>query len=110
MSDRGLREIVAAQTRLSDIDGQAGRLWYVGYDINDLAGRTSYEEVVHLLESGERRQELRRCRDDVLVRRAGVLSGEECRAPETGEHVATVRLRPHDRVLRREFDVVPPAT
>ena len=49
MSDRGLREIVAAQTRLSDIDGQAGRLWYVGYDIHDLAGRTSYEEVVHLL-------------------------------------------------------------
>jgi citrate synthase len=49
VTDRGLREIVAAQTRLSDIDGQAGRLWYVGYDINDLAGRTSYEEIVHLL-------------------------------------------------------------
>jgi citrate synthase len=49
VTDRGLREIVAAQTRLSDIDGQAGKLWYVGYDINDLAGRTSYEEVVHLL-------------------------------------------------------------
>jgi citrate synthase len=47
--DKGLREVVAAQTRLSDIDGQAGRLWYVGYDIHDLAGRTSYEEVVHLL-------------------------------------------------------------
>jgi 2-methylcitrate synthase len=49
VSDRGLREIVAAKTSLSDIDGQAGRLWYVGYDIHDLAGRTSYEEVVHLL-------------------------------------------------------------
>ncbi len=49
VTDRGLREIVAAQTRLSDIDGRAGRLWYVGYDIHDLAGRTSYEEVVHLL-------------------------------------------------------------
>jgi citrate synthase len=47
--DKGLREVVAAQTRLSDIDGQAGRLWYVGYDIHDLAGRASYEEVVHLL-------------------------------------------------------------
>ncbi len=47
--DKGLREIVAAQTRLSDIDGQEGRLWYVGYDIADLAGRTSFEEVVHLL-------------------------------------------------------------
>jgi citrate synthase len=49
VTDRGLREIVAAETHLSDIDGQAGRLWYVGYDIHDLAGRTSYEEVVHLL-------------------------------------------------------------
>jgi citrate synthase len=49
LADKGLREVVAAQTRLSDIDGQAGRLWYVGYDIQDLAGRTSYEEVVHLL-------------------------------------------------------------
>ncbi len=49
MADRGLREVVAAETKLSDIDGQAGRLWYVGYDIHDLAGRTSYEEVVHLL-------------------------------------------------------------
>ena len=49
MADKGLREVVAAQTKLSDIDGPAGRLWYVGYDIRDLAGRTSYEEVVHLL-------------------------------------------------------------
>jgi len=49
VADKGLREVVAAQTKLSDIDGRAGRLWYVGYDIRDLAGRTSYEEVVHLL-------------------------------------------------------------
>jgi citrate synthase len=49
VTEKGLREIVAAQTSLSDIDGQAGRLWYVGYDIHDLAGRASYEEVVHLL-------------------------------------------------------------
>ena len=49
MTDRGLREIVAADTCVSDIDGQAGRLWYAGYDIHDLAGRTTYEEIVHLL-------------------------------------------------------------
>jgi citrate synthase len=49
VTDKGLREIVAAETRVSDIDGQEGRLWYVGYDIGDLAGRTSFEEVVHLL-------------------------------------------------------------
>jgi citrate synthase len=49
VTEKGLRETVAAQTSLSDIDGQAGRLWYVGYDIHDLAGRISFEEVVFLL-------------------------------------------------------------
>ncbi|HZD79766.1 MAG TPA: citrate/2-methylcitrate synthase [Actinomycetota bacterium] len=49
MTEKGLREIVAAQTRLSDIDGEAGRLWYVGYAIEDLAANASYEETVHLL-------------------------------------------------------------
>ena len=49
MTEKGLRETVAADTRLSDIDGQAGRLWYVGYTIEDLAEHASYEEVVYLL-------------------------------------------------------------
>jgi len=49
VTDKGLREIAAAQTSLSDIDGQTGRLWYVGYDIHDLAGKISFEEVVYLL-------------------------------------------------------------
>jgi citrate synthase len=51
VSEKGLRDIVAAQTRISDIDGEGGRLWYVGYEIEDIAERCSYEEVVHLLES-----------------------------------------------------------
>jgi citrate synthase len=49
VTEKGLREVVAADTRLSDIDGQLGRLWYVGYDIADLAEHATYEEVVHLL-------------------------------------------------------------
>ena len=49
MPDKGLREIVAAQTKISDIDGTQGRLWYVGYPIEDLAENASYEETVHLL-------------------------------------------------------------
>jgi citrate synthase len=51
VSDKGLREIVAAQTRISDIDGTLGRLWYVGYPIEDLAEHASYEEVVFLLQN-----------------------------------------------------------
>ena len=47
--EKGLREVVAAQSRLSDIDGENGRLWYAGYPIEDLAANATYEEVVHLL-------------------------------------------------------------
>lgn len=46
---KGLDGVVAAQTRLSDVRGEAGELIYAGYDINELAGKVSYEEVVHLL-------------------------------------------------------------
>jgi len=45
----GLEEVVAAQTKLSDIDGKLGRLSYVGYDIHDLADHSTFEEVVYLL-------------------------------------------------------------
>jgi len=46
---KGLDGIIAAQTRLSDVRGDAGQLIYAGYDINELAGKVSFEEVVHLL-------------------------------------------------------------
>ena len=49
MTEKGLREVVAADTMISDIDGEQGRLWYVGYDIADLAEHCSFEEVVYLL-------------------------------------------------------------
>lgn len=51
-SSRGLADVVAASTAVSDIDGAEGRLWYRGYDIHDIAGRTSFEECVHLLQRG----------------------------------------------------------
>ena len=46
---KGLEGVVAANTRLSDVRGESGQLIYCGYDINELAGKVSYEEVVHLL-------------------------------------------------------------
>ncbi len=49
MTDKGLREVVAAHTTISDIDGELGRLWYVGYDIHDLAANATFEEVIYLL-------------------------------------------------------------
>lgn len=49
---RGLEGIIAAETRIGDVRGEAGQLIYQGYDINELAGKVSYEEVVHLLWHG----------------------------------------------------------
>ena len=49
MTEKGLREVIAAETVISDIDGGQGRLWYVGYDIADLAEHCTFEEVVYLL-------------------------------------------------------------
>lgn len=46
---KGLEGVVAATTRLSDVRGDIGQLIYCGYDINELAGKVTYEEVVHLL-------------------------------------------------------------
>lgn len=50
---RGLEGVVAANTRLSFVDGENGKLYYRGYDIDQLAGRTSFCETVYLLWFGE---------------------------------------------------------
>jgi citrate synthase len=45
----GLRGVVVASTNIGEVDGSVGRLVYRGYLIKDLAGKASFEEVVHLL-------------------------------------------------------------
>ena len=45
----GLRNIEVADTRISNIDGQKGRLIYRGYDILDLTKKSSFEETSFLL-------------------------------------------------------------
>jgi len=50
---RGLEGIIANTTRLSDVIGDKGQLVYSGYDIDDLAGKVSYKEVVYLLWKGK---------------------------------------------------------
>jgi len=49
---KGLADVVAASTALSDIDGQAGRLFYRGYDIHQLARAATFEEIAYLLQRG----------------------------------------------------------
>ena len=52
MSDelkRGLEGVLVAESDLSYVDGEVGKLVYRGHDIEDLARGASYEEVLYLL-------------------------------------------------------------
>ena len=48
----GLEDVVAASTRLSHVDGEAGRLIIAGYAVEDLAPYASFEDVAYLLLHG----------------------------------------------------------
>src|SRR5258708_6308073 len=48
----GLEGVVATSTRLSHVDGEAGRLILAGYAVEDLAPRASFEEVAYLFLHG----------------------------------------------------------
>jgi citrate synthase len=45
---RGLRDVAAGESKISYPDPN-GALYYVGYNIDDIIGRTDYEEVAYLL-------------------------------------------------------------
>ncbi len=45
----GLRGITIADTHISLVDGEGGRLFYRGYPIQQLAEQATFEEVVYLL-------------------------------------------------------------
>jgi citrate synthase len=50
---RGLDGVVAVRTRLSHVDGQNGVLVIGGYELNQLAGRVTFEQAAHLLWTGQ---------------------------------------------------------
>ncbi|HKZ03582.1 MAG TPA: citrate synthase [Pyrinomonadaceae bacterium] len=71
-SSTGLRGVVAGTSTVSDVNGEKGELVYQGYNINDLAAKSTFEEVVYLLwhkrlpkrsELDELQQSLRRSYD-----------------------------------------------
>ena len=49
----GLEDVVAARSAICQVDGAAGRLYYRGYEIGDLAHAVSFEDVTRLLWFGE---------------------------------------------------------
>jgi citrate synthase len=68
----GLENVVAASTRLSHVDGEAGRLTIAGYAVEDLAPHASFEEVAYLLLHGRLPEPSERVRfaQDLAERRA----------------------------------------
>jgi citrate synthase len=53
MASKGLEGVIAAETAISEVNGEAGRLVYGGYPIEELAQHACFEEVCHLLWYGE---------------------------------------------------------
>jgi citrate synthase len=47
--DAGLERVVAAATRLSDVQGQEGRLTIAGFPAEEIASRATFEEMIYLL-------------------------------------------------------------
>jgi citrate synthase len=50
---KGLEGIIANESKLSKVEGQEGKLSYLGYSIVDLVEHTTFEEVLHLLHRGK---------------------------------------------------------
>jgi citrate synthase len=48
----GLEDVVAAHSRICDLDGKRGKLTYYGVDIHDLVAHSSFEETAYLLWHG----------------------------------------------------------
>lgn len=99
MSDdlkKGLEGVVVAESSLSYIDGDAGRLIYRGYAIEDLARGASYEEVLYLLWNGElpNRDELAEFSETMAAEREvdeGVLAEVRELAEQDEEPMAALR-------------------
>ena len=53
LETRGLEGVVANESTLSDVQGAAGKLFYLGYSIDQLVENCTYEEVLYLLHRGE---------------------------------------------------------
>jgi citrate synthase len=50
---KGLEGVIANESALSNVEGEEGRLSYLGYSIDDLVEHCSFEEVTYLLHRGK---------------------------------------------------------
>ncbi|MEM1084240.1 MAG: citrate/2-methylcitrate synthase [Verrucomicrobiota bacterium] len=50
---KGLEGVIANESSLSNVEGKAGQLSYLGYHIDDLVEHCCYEEIIYLLHRGK---------------------------------------------------------
>lgn len=97
MSD-GLEGVVAARTVLSEVDGQAGRLIIRGRSLDELAGRTRFEDLIALLFEGfydlpaDLAGALGRARSEVFAEVAALDTGLLDRTPVEAVRALMARL------------------
>jgi citrate synthase len=68
----GLEGVVAARTAMSDVNGRTGKLLYRGFDIAELAEKSTFEETCYLLYKGAlpNRGELEQLKRDLSDQRS----------------------------------------
>ncbi len=50
---KGLEGVIANESKLSKVEGLAGKLSYLGYSIDDIVNNCTFEEVTYLLHNGK---------------------------------------------------------
>ena len=91
---RGLKGVYFDRSRVCDIDGKAGALWYRGYSIHDLAEQSTFEETCYLLLHGELPKR------EALERFAAELAAARTLPPQVLELIGIVKSAHPMDVLR----------
>lgn len=112
----GLEGVPIAESAVSLVEGEAGRLTYRGYSIEDLTGdKGTFEEIVALLYDGELPNKARIEEMQVLFERERLLTDEQielARMAAFGTHpmfalqAAVATLGPPDNDFERKVDTV----
>lgn len=92
---KGLEGVVAAQTALSLVDGQAGRLFYKGIEISELAKHSNFPEICYLLLYGQLPQK------QALDGFSREMAGYRDLAPEILEGIARIPKRVNPMAVLR---------
>ena len=64
--NRGLKGVYFERSGISDIDGSKGELTYRGYQIDELAKHSSFEEVCYLIIFGELPSKIKFDKDGII--------------------------------------------